>query len=68
MVLPSDNEVDDDLCDYLRQTNDTELQLDHDYLDSDVDYMFMWINNKVQNHIWPINAAEEGTNYDHYRG
>ena len=57
MVLPSDNEVDDDLCDNLRQTNDAELHLDHDYLDSEVDEMVMCINNQGQSHIWPLNTT-----------
>ena len=53
MVLPSDNEVDEDLCNYLRQTNDAELHLDHDYLDIEVDDMVMCINNQGQSQYDP---------------
>ena len=63
VVFPGYNEVDNDLYDYLRLINAAELHLDHDYLDSEVDYMVMWINNQGQWNICPLNTTEDCPGY-----
>ena len=68
MIFSIDNEVDNYLYDQLYQTNVVELHLDHDYSDSEVDDMVMWINNQGQRQISPLNTTEEYPNYEHYGG
>ena len=41
VIFPSDNEVDDNLYDYLCQINAVYLHLDHDYIDIEVGDMVM---------------------------
>ena len=55
VISPNDNKVGDDFYDYHHQINAEELHLDHDYSDSEVDDMTMWINNQGQRHLLPLN-------------
>ena len=46
VIPPRNNEVYNNICDYLRQINADERHLYHNYSDTDVDGMVMWINNQ----------------------
>ena len=64
VILPIDNDFDDDLYDYLRQINAAEIHLDHYYSYSEVYDMIMWIDNQGQWNIWTLNTTEEDTDYE----
>ena len=64
VILPSDNNIDNNLYSHLCQMNAAGLQLYHDYSESEVNDMLMCINNQVQRHAWPINTIYEDPAYD----
>ena len=56
VILPNNNKVDDYLYDWLHQINDVDLHLNNYYSYSEVDYMFIWINNQCQKHSFLLNT------------
>ena len=68
VIFPSDNEVDDNLYDYLCQINAVYLHLDHDYIDIEVGDMVMWLINQGQWQLCPLNTTKDDPYYDHCMG
>ena len=46
MNFPEDHEFDDDLCDFLHQINSSDMHLDGNYYDIEVENMVTWIKTK----------------------
>ena len=67
VILPNENEVEDNNYNYLHQTNNADIHLYNNYSDSEADEMVTWINKQVQIHIWPLNTTKEDSDYDNYR-